>query len=70
MFIYKGNDEAALQVAVDKMGPVSIAINVSSAAGGLSFYDKGVFSGKCSKVVKDSNHAVLIVGYTKGNHQA
>ena len=65
MFIYQGNDEAALQVAVDKMGPVSIGINV---AAGLSFYHKGVFSGKCSKDAKDSNHAVLIVGYTKGDY--
>ena len=47
------------------MGPVSIGINV---AAGLSFYHKGVFSGKCSKDAKDSNHAVLIVGYTKGDY--
>jgi len=55
-------DEAALQLAVVKHGPISVAIDASHRT--FSFYSNGVYyEPKCGNKVDQLDHAVLAVGY-------
>ena len=57
-------DEASLARAVAERGPVSVAIDASSAA--FRFYGSGVLRDRaCGSV--NLNHAVVLVGYTKSH---
>uniref|UniRef100_A0A915PQQ5 Cathepsin L-like n=1 Tax=Setaria digitata TaxID=48799 RepID=A0A915PQQ5_9BILA len=50
-------DELQLQIAVAKIGPISVAINAAM----VQFYKKGIFSSPtCSKSI---DHAMLAIGY-------
>jgi len=55
-------DEYALESAVARMGPVSIAIDASHNS--FQFYSEGVYyEPKCGSRNRDLDHAVLAVGY-------
>jgi hypothetical protein len=57
-------DEDGLLHALDKQGPISIAINVSP---NLVFYSQGIFDDvDCLNGVNDLDHAVLLTGF--GTH--
>jgi len=63
-YYIKPNDEYALKVAVDTMGPVAVSINSSYK---LHHYGSGILGGDydCDSSSYADNHAVLVVGYTQ-----
>nr|XP_027202963.1 cathepsin L-like [Dermatophagoides pteronyssinus] len=59
-------DEHALQSAVAKIGPISVAIDADSLY--FMFYQSGVYDNEqCSSAFKDLCHAVTAVGYGQLN---
>ena len=61
-YTYVNSNEADVAAALDKYGPLTIAIYVSGKA--FTLYKSGVYyNPTCKSAYNDLNHAVLLVGY-------